>query len=136
MKTCKICGKSEPVVGFSYGHLRCKPCASKRAVEWAKNNSKRKLASNKQYLSTPKGNKAIYKKTLLFRRRFPKKYSAYIAVQTAIRNGSMKRKSCEICGIKKTHAHHDDYNKPLLVRWLCELCHVRIHRIMLKEREK
>lgn len=31
---------------------------------------------------------------------------------------------CEQCGkVKQTRAHHDDYDKPLEVRWLCGTCH-------------
>jgi transposase-like protein len=35
---------------------------------------------------------------------------------------------CETCRAKNNiHAHHDDYTKPLDVRWLCASCHKRHH---------
>ena len=36
----------------------------------------------------------------------------------AIRDGLLTKRDCEICG-RKSQAHHDDYTKPLDVRWLC-----------------
>lgn len=58
---------------------------------------------------------------------------------TAERRGIIKRQHCEACGrgsqfaagtidyLKDIHAHHDDYSKPLEVRWLCPSCHKRHH---------
>lgn len=43
-------------------------------------------------------------------------------------SGKMTRGSCEKCGSLQTHAHHDDYSKPLDVRWLCSKCHGLEHR--------
>ena len=58
---------------------------------------------------------------------------AYIhtLVQGAIRRGELKRPLvCESCGlIRATWAHHDDYLKPLEVRWLCKPCHGRWHSL-------
>jgi hypothetical protein len=35
---------------------------------------------------------------------------------------------CEVCGSHPADAHHDDYTKPLDVRWLCEPHHMQVHR--------
>ena len=46
------------------------------------------------------------------------------------RNATRKldRQPCEQCGALPADAHHDDYSKPLDVRWLCESCHGIEHR--------
>ncbi len=50
-------------------------------------------------------------------------------VATAVANGSLVRPAtCEACGKQCTpEAHHDDYAKPLVVRWLCSGCHGAQH---------
>jgi len=47
-------------------------------------------------------------------------------VHTALRQGKLIRQPCEICGAIKVDAHHDDYSRPLNVRWLCR-SHHRLH---------
>ena len=44
-----------------------------------------------------------------------------------VRSGKLVRQPCEKCGAEKTHGHHDDYSKPLDVRWLCSSCHAAEH---------
>lgn len=39
----------------------------------------------------------------------------------------LERKPCEVCGETKVEAHHDDYLKPLDVRWLCKRHHAEVH---------
>ena len=46
-----------------------------------------------------------------------------------IRSGKLIRQPCEVCGTnEKVEAHHDDYTKPLEVRWLCKKHHAEHHK--------
>lgn len=51
---------------------------------------------------------------------------AYSVLNNAVRKGEVLRRPCEVCG--REDAHHDDYRKPLEVRWLCKPHH-RDHHI-------
>jgi hypothetical protein len=62
-----------------------------------------------------------------WRRRHPEKYLAHVAVQRALANGDLVKGNCEICGNPTVDAHHDNYRKPLKVRWLCRQHHTRVH---------
>jgi len=46
-----------------------------------------------------------------------------------VANGTIKRNfNCKECGKETiTHAHHKNYNFPLLVEWLCLDCHLKKH---------
>lgn len=60
---------------------------------------------------------------------------ASVLVAKAIKRGKLIPRPCEVCGFEgrcrdgrnKIHAHHDDYSKPLEVRWLCKACHHKEH---------
>lgn len=47
--------------------------------------------------------------------------------QSCIKSGFLIPKPCEVCGEAKVDAHHDDYTRPLEVRWLCRNHHVQHH---------
>jgi hypothetical protein len=59
----------------------------------------------------------------------------HFLVTQAIQKGILIPKPCEICGFSgilpdgrnAVHGHHDDYNKPLEVRWLCKKHHHEWH---------
>ena len=65
------------------------------------------------------------------RKLSPEKVAARNAVNSAVKRGDLvKPKSCENCGQeKRLTGHHDDYTKPLMVRWLCYSCHGKEHRV-------
>ena len=44
-----------------------------------------------------------------------------------MRDNHLERQPCEICG-SPAEAHHDDYDKPLEVRWLCFEHHREWHK--------
>jgi hypothetical protein len=52
----------------------------------------------------------------------PLKHAAHWKVAAALRSGKLVREPCAVCG-EKAQAHHDNYSKPLDVRWLCREHH-------------
>lgn len=60
--------------------------------------------------------------------RHPEKIRARLQTHDALKRGKLIRQCCEQCGEAKAEAHHEDYSKPLAVRWLCKRCHTEVHR--------
>ena len=58
----------------------------------------------------------------------PKARWAHIATQSGLRRGLITRQPCEECGAEPTDAHHESYDRPLDVRWLCRRCHIALHK--------
>lgn len=59
--------------------------------------------------------------------------SAHNAVYIARKDGAIEPRPCEECGATPACAHHDDYNKPLEVRWLCPKHHMGHHAKLRRE---
>ena len=78
---------------------------------WAKNNKDKIAASTSRYRSKYK-HKAI----------------AHGRTNYAVSAGKITKKPCALCGNEKVQAHHEDYNKPLEVIWLCPSCHAKLHK--------
>lgn len=49
------------------------------------------------------------------------------AFNRAILKGDIKRQPCEKCNTPNAEGHHDDYDKPFDVRWLCQEHHQEFH---------
>lgn len=80
-------------------------------------------------------NREVYRRTrekrLAYHARRPtEKIEARNITYAAILSGELVRPStCSECSRPcKPDAHHDDYSKPLNVRWLCRACHGKAHR--------
>lgn len=56
--------------------------------------------------------------------KYKQQVRAHSAVAAARRRGELVKQPCEKCGsVDRVEAHHDDYSKPLEVRWLCRFHH-------------
>lgn len=44
-----------------------------------------------------------------------------------LRRGKIEKKPCEVCGSEESQMHHEDYSKPLEVRWFCRNHHLDYH---------
>lgn len=51
----------------------------------------------------------------------------HLLVAKAVQEGRLVRQPCEVCGEARAVAHHDDYARPLAVRWLCRQHHQEWH---------
>ena len=62
-----------------------------------------------------------------------RKQLARTSFHEAIKEGKIVRSDeCSSCGKKcKPDGHHDDYNKPLEVIWVCKPCHAAKHRLVI-----
>ena len=97
--------------------------------EWLQKNHDRILELNRNWKKENKPRLAKYAET--YRKTHPESElhrRINRMVQTAIAKGILKPKPCEICRATKVIAHHDDYSKPLDVRWLCITHHRKIHK--------
>ena len=72
------------------------------------------------------------------RAKSPQTVRARWALERAVRFGRVKRGPCEVCGGGPAHGHHEDYGKPLDVRWLCRRHHDDVHagRLVLGARRE
>lgn len=115
MKTCKSCGCVKALTEFYAGHV-CKSCTCKKNKEYrTKVGYKRPRRS-----STPTDNTR--------RHIYSNQYKAQSDVAYAIKVGKLSKSCCEVCGkTEHIHAHHDDYSKPLQVKWLCPKHHSEWH---------
>jgi hypothetical protein len=60
----------------------------------------------------------------------------YLGTFCSAKAQKLELQPCEICGkTEDIERHHEDYSKPLEVRWLCKSHHLDIHRIFRSMRK-
>ncbi len=63
------------------------------------------------------------------------KANARAYTNVLIKRGQLVKGKCEVCQSEKAESHHDDYNNPKQVRWLCRKHHLELHRELEKSVE-
>ena len=105
-------------------------------------NKDKLTARHRAWKKTEKGKKAIVKwnhsqakkeSNARYRAKNGWKIKVHKLVDHAKKLSLLIAKPCEVCGKSNAFAHHDDYDKPLDVRWLCNYHHSEYHRGILKE---
>ena len=116
---------------------RCKRAAYMRAWYRLPGRAEAQRQSQKESRQRRHGDVLAYDRERP-RRYYPEQQKARNTVNKAILRGQLERpKFCESCGSEgepfldgraPIQAHHDDYDKPLEVMWLCRSCHGKRHR--------
>lgn len=141
------------------GHLnKCKECTKKDAKEiritnneYYKNYDKsramlpHRVEARKKYADDHPDKIRVYREKYVvnnpdkvskakneYRLNNKQKCIAHSRLQYAVDSQKIIKKPCEMCGNKKSQAHHDDYSKPLDVKWLCSKHHGLRHRELNK----
>lgn len=143
MKICKVCGcdlSTENTYKTNKSH--CKECLKARTRQYRMDNTEQVREYDRQRYKNDLSRKEAAKQCVVkarsegkyaeyqrrHRDKHPDRYKARTAVGNAIRDGRLKKGPCEECGTTEgIEAHHDDYSKPLDIRWLCASHHGAEH---------
>ena len=121
---CKACCNAAKKAYARTARGRAACLAASRKYE----NSEKGKASRKEYIQKGRGREVYLQKARTYYKKNPDKYQIYAAVKEAKKTGVLIPQPCEVCGTNDNiDAHHDDYSKPLEVRWLCKKHHSALH---------
>lgn len=136
MRTCVVCAASFEPTGKGY---RCQPCRLAYDRAWRAERKAKGLRTggasmpneyHREYSRKPSARavKAAYSRKRIRNPAERHKHEARWMARSAIAAGRLVKMPCEVCGAQKVEAHHDDYSKPLKVRWLCPPHHREHHK--------
>lgn len=135
MKTCFKCGTTKPLSDYyahprmKDGHLnKCKECTKIDSTRRRREKIDEVRAYDRRRASTPKRRQSATEHSKRWRAEDKRRAACHSAVARALRSGAITKSPCVSCGNEKSVAHHDDYDKPLQVTWLCQPCHVDLHK--------
>jgi hypothetical protein len=129
-KVCTKCGTDKPFSEYGKHRLgkhglrpRCKTCVAAENAIYRAGTVEHRAAYNASWKREHPENHRAYNASWI--ERHPEATFAHRQLRNAVRRGELARPtSCESCGgTGRVHAHHDDYDKPLDVVWLCAVCH-------------
>lgn len=133
-KRCSRCGEMKRLTEFSRraksrdGLMdRCKPCSREVTRRWAAENRERHRERSRRWKAEnpEQSREHVRRWHEQYRERMQPAKEAAAQVYNALRRGDLVRGTvCESCSRETfCEAAHEDYTKPLTVRWLCRSCH-------------
>lgn len=137
-KECFKCKTVKPLsefyrhVAMADGHLnKCKECAKAEERKRRADNIEYCREYDRKRAKLPHRVKLALEVNRRWRAQDKRRVHCHNAVARAIKKGELVPQNCERCGDEKTVAHHEDYDKPLDVVWLCQPCHKQRHKEIL-----
>ncbi len=129
-KTCSRCHETKPIAkfrlrqsGVPYG--QCRPC------EQIGRLGSRGPVDRSRWAPVSKEVRRKWNRTHSDQRKVHK------AVEMAVLRGDLARRPCERCGdAVGVHAHHESYDLPLDVMWLCPKHHKQRHRELRAQQQR
>ena len=118
-RVCANCGIQFQTRDGRPGKGRC--CSLSCAAALASRNRRQDGAFNNNW----KGGNTERKRR--YRMANPQKHAVHLATRNAIRKGILVQAPCAVCGATPTEAHHEDYERPLEITWLCKKHHLESH---------
>ena len=150
MKVCKECNLEKEIKDFykhkamADGYLnKCIECVKARVIKHRESNlekikeydKKRAMLPHRvqyrlEYQKTEKYKESHAKSILKYTKKYPMVKACHVIVGNAIRDKRLiPDVICSTCKLEtKIEAHHDDYTKPMDVKWLCKKCHTNWHK--------
>lgn len=144
MKTCIMCNADKAITEFYPADKKCKVCrrsliraAMSRKAEYYKEYDRKRYHENdarkayqqaqaKQWrLDNPQRYAEVRRGWIA---NHPQKRAAQNILNNAVKAGVVVKQPCVLCGKENADGHHDDYDKPLEVVWLCRKHHADRHR--------
>lgn len=116
---------------------RCPPCKRKQQNAFNRTDPHFKAKHKAAY----RRRKTYYVKYWADRKNDPDfilRKKARRKVSYAVETGKVKKPTlCQICKTRPAlDAHHEDYSKPLDVRWFCRSCHITYEKENLRAKKK
>ena len=130
-KKCRVCGTE--LNDFNTTHYQilhrnyiCRKCRREWQRKWVEDNpEKAKLINRKTHERNVEKKREYH---IGYVRENRVKRNAQNMARYNKRMGRIDQKPCLVCGLLPSEMHHDDYSKPLEVKWLCPMHHRRVHR--------
>lgn len=133
-KTCTRCGEIKDEFMFQVRRASpdgltaaCKACLKK--YDDGRNSLPHRVKARMEYQKTQVGIAASSAAKARWRDRNKDRRAVHTLLGNAVKYGKIKKMPCEKCGSTvRIHGHHEDYSKPLDVKWLCAKHHAEIHK--------